>query len=50
MRIDGETVQMWFAHKGSSQDAIVEMRAEMDLVAGVACCFNVITGIQVYDP
>ena len=49
MRIDGETGRMWFHHKKASEDAVLEMRAEMDLVIGVAHHFNYSSRIQVRD-
>ena len=54
MRIDGETGRMWYDHKKldeGEEDAVVEMRAEMDLLVAAA---NDVDGvepfhIQVYD-
>ena len=54
MRIDGETGRMWYDHKEldeGKEDAVVEMRAEMDLLVAAA---NDVDGvepfhIQVYD-
>ncbi len=50
MKIDGETGEMWFDHVEPTEDAVFEMRAEMNLVVGVSHHFNVTTHIEVYDP
>ena len=41
---------MYFAHKSPPEDAVFEMRAEMDMVIGCSHHFNVTSRIQVYDP
>ncbi len=54
MKIDGETGQMWYDHKKldpDQPDAVVELRAEMDLLVAAA---NDVDGtepfrIQIYE-
>jgi hypothetical protein len=47
--IDGETGRMWFDHPAQSRDAVVTMRAEMDLVVAVGQHWGTTTGIQLLE-
>ena len=49
MRIDGDTGRMWFDHQEPDEDAVLEMRAEMDLVVAASHHFGVTIRIQIYD-
>ena len=49
MRIDGETGRMWFDHQTPEEDAVLEMRAEMDLVVAASHHFGVTIRIQIYE-
>ncbi len=60
-KIDGETGRMWWvtheetnpylsAEEKATEDAILEMRAEIDLVVAASHHWNVITRIEIYDP
>ena len=50
MRIDGESGRIWFDHKNPDEDFYMELRAEMDLVAGASHHRGATTRIQIYQP
>lgn len=48
MKIDGDTGKMWFNHPTPDEDYRFVLRAERDLVIGVAHHWNVVTRFRIY--